>query len=219
MSPTTTRGDIPPNELLPSALVGLGVCVGAVITATLLISSGFASFPAAATVIALCGVMIAGLQWNTSNVQARTAREQAATAKQQAETSAASARQQADASAAGLKLQLFERRYEVYKAADSIVAGILAASLTQEQELEYFRKIAPATFLFDAPVMNYLVQHLHNKLAVPFLMNDYIVKTATPGSAEVGEAMRERVKLMMTMGNESVALAEIFRPYLQMPSA
>ena len=88
--------DISVKELVPSALVGIGACIGVVITIAVLVPSGITTVPNVATLLAVLGLAITALQWNTGNLQARTAGEQAATARQQAATSAA-----------GLKLQLF----------------------------------------------------------------------------------------------------------------
>jgi hypothetical protein len=210
--------DLPVRELGWPAVAFLCAVAGCAITAALLLASGasaVASVSALGIAIAAATAFIAWLQWRTAEVQAGTAKEQSATAKEQAATAKEQARvaqQQAHTSHTALKLSMFERRYEMYKTSEDLLELVGGCKLTVDDNQHFFRTVAPARFLFPEHVHQYLVDHVHREIIMPYVMLTATIDTDGPDRAH---AMRRRVELLMSLSDEYDKLAEVFRPYLQ----
>ena len=138
-------------------------------------------------VVAILGVYIAYRQWRTAKDQATTASER-------------------------LKLELFERRWTVYSAAQNLIKSIIqSGTLDRDQELPFLLGISQARFLFDEDVCKYLNEELWG-MAVDIQKINKTNNGLAPLAPEKGQ---KRHDLMLKITDQLKTPDEKMKPYLQ----
>lgn len=150
---------------------------------------------------------IAGVvAWKFGSIQAGIAR-------QQAETAAASAKTARNK----LKLDLFERRWAIYKIASASISAALSGSgLTNEEEYEYQKAIRGARWIFDKDVETYLEVTLW-RIFIDYNLACHNAKNC--GISDDRSALfKEQMEWHRDLASQVKNIDKVFDKYLQLES-
>lgn len=154
----------------------------------------------------LAAVLAGGVAWKFGSIQAGIAQQQAATAA----TAAATAKKK-------LKLDLFDRRWVIYKVVtDALTHAWREQDFTPECERAYKAGIQGARWLFDKELDDYLQKALPSHL-------DTLRKTALDLSRggnhdQKVELNNKLVKAHMAIGQQQDKVEQYFGKYLEIES-
>lgn len=113
-----------------------------------------------------------------------------------------------------LKLDLFERRMEIYEAVrDMLGKAANRGKLSGEQEIQYLQSIQPAKWLFGVEVSRYLEEDLWKKMTDLALHNSML---ETPPGEERRRHVQARSETMNWLRGQFKELDALCKPYLEL---
>jgi hypothetical protein len=111
------------------------------------------------------------------------------------------------------KLDLFEKRFAVYKAAEKMLGAVYAKSRLETQEYwDYARDTQDAVFLFGPEIPEYL-KKLHQKAAELRITHGRLA--ASIGNENWSDLSTKENDLLQEMEDELQKLKSVFLPYLK----
>lgn len=126
------------------------------------------------------------------------------------------AKRQSDTAADKLKLDLYEKRVAVYEAANKYLVNIFAGSDHVDKEMEFFKGVTPAQWLFNEGVYKHLINDFYSKARALRLKNDSRLETRLKVDAEIW--VQEAAELRKQLGELQDDLTTLFKSYLQFPN-
>lgn len=123
------------------------------------------------------------------------------------------ARQQFRLAREKFKLDLFEKRFAVYKGTQKYLAEILRdGRLDLEESIQFLRETQDATFLFDHNIVEYL-DSLYRRGVDLMTLNNKL--EGVPVGPERNELCEREGKLLKELTDEIVQIKDVFAPYLR----
>ena len=195
--------------------VFLGMLIGASLAGVLYLVRNRIGLPLTDTLLTLAIIGISIVQALTSISQASSARSQASTALDSAHAS----ERQAEKS---LKLELFERRYAVFRAVEQVIFGTGLGKLTSRDRDAFLQNCGAALFLFPKHVNTYIMRRVHDEILMPYLKETTKIDRLSvrdplsiDDREELADAITRRSILMLSMHDEFAPLNSLFEPYLK----
>lgn len=111
------------------------------------------------------------------------------------------------------KLDLFEKRFAVYKAAQKLLSIILRdAKIELNNIFDYQRDRQDAVFLFDQKIVDYLDVLYRKALTLQTTREEY---KPLPVGTERKKLVKEESKVLRELLDELPKLKDVFSPYLK----
>lgn len=155
----------------------------------------------------LAALLAGGVAWKFGSIQAGIARQQAATAA----AAAATAKQK-------LKLDLFDRRWTVYRAAVDTISFVLnQKEFPSEEEFKYLAAVQSSRWLFDDLIWDYLQFKLVAILNELHHCSDWTEDLMLTDSQADRDALEKRRQAAVKKVLDQLdAIEQIFAPYLRL---
>jgi len=114
---------------------------------------------------------------------------------------------------AKFKLDLFEKRFAVYKATQKFLSAIMGdPNIQWDRAVEFLRDKQDSVFLFDDETVNYLDSLYKKAVDMIDLKDDY---DPLPSGTERTDLVKRKSELRKQLTEELPKLKDVFRPYLQ----
>src|ERR1700691_1638262 len=105
------------------------------------------------------------------------------------------------------KLDLFEKRFAIYKATQKFLVNLGNPTLGFDVLIEFSRETQDALFLFEKEIVDYL-DELHKKAGS--LINTNLKCKQLPMGTERFDLYEQETQLRLELGNELIKLKDVF---------
>jgi hypothetical protein len=110
------------------------------------------------------------------------------------------------------KLDLFEKRFAVYKATQKFLVSLGSSEFGYDNTVQFLRDTQDAVFLFDQEIVDYLdtlYKKANTAIGVKFKYQHL------PVGSERSVLCDQEMHLRLELGNELIRLKDVFAPYLK----